>query len=221
MQNTLTPSGSRRSQLLLVFGVVLLLLVIYALTFSLDASGRDFWLSEGGIVESLSALGYFVCAALMLLMGGWHYVKKYHYLFMLVLLFGMRELDFDKRFTTMGIFKSKFYASSDVPMIEKVIGLIVIAIFFYIVFRLVKNHLKDFITGVLRFSPAHLAVFFAMSFIFISKTLDGIARKLGGFGITIEQSASVYFQALEEILEMGIPVLLMLSVYLFLSRHKQ
>jgi len=119
MQNTLTPSASRRPQLLMVFGVVLLLLVIYALTFSLDASGRDFWLSEGGVVESLSALGYFVCAALMLLMGGWHYVKKYHYVFMLVMLFGMRELDFDKRFTTMGIFKSKFYASSDVPMIEK------------------------------------------------------------------------------------------------------
>lgn len=196
MNNHQAPSGVGRKHLLSVFAVVLFLLAAYALSFTLDQAGRDFWINEGGIVETLSAFGYFVCAALMLLLGGWAFVKKYHYSFLLVLLFGMRELDFDKRFTTMGIFKSKFYASSDVPMIEKVIGFLVIALFLYIVFRLLKDHLKHFILSVLKLSPVHVAIFFAMSFVFISKTIDGIARKLGGFGITIERESSIYFEAL-------------------------
>ena len=170
------------------------------------------------MVETVSALSYFFCAAFMLFIGGWAYVKKYHYCFMLVLIFGMREMDFDKRFTTMGMLKSKFYVSPDVSLIEKAIGLIVISVILYIAFRLIKSHSRTFIGSVLKLSPAHIAIFLAVAFAFISKTLDGITRKLGDIGITVNQNLTIHFEALEEIIELGIPVMLTLAVYFFLRK---
>ena len=41
--------------------------------------------------------------------------------FIPVLLMGMRELDFHSRFTTMGVFKLRFFSSDTVPLSEKLI----------------------------------------------------------------------------------------------------
>lgn len=204
-----------------LLGVISFLLILFLLSLNLDQSARHFWLSEGGVVESVSAVGYFVCVALLLYWGGWQYFKKCHYFFIILILFGLRELDFDKRFTTLGIFKSKFYASSDISVVEKVIGLLVIALFIYCIIAMVKNHLKGLIIAIKDFSPPHLSLFFAIGFVFMAKLLDGVARKLSGFGITVSESFSTHAEAFEEIAELGIPIFIFMAAYQFFSQHKQ
>ena len=88
-----------------IFTIAILLI----LSFIYRIYEHPLWIEEGGVIETLSVFGYFLCVLLMLLKGKWPYIKKYNYFLILVILLGFRELDFHKRFTTMGIFKSKFY----------------------------------------------------------------------------------------------------------------
>jgi len=172
---------------------------------------------EGGIIESLSALGYFVCVAAMFAKGGADFAKRYHYLIMLITLFGLRELDFDKRFTTMGILKSRFYTSDVVPLGEKLIGLMVILILLYVVYRIIKDHTASFVDGVKNRVPQHLGVLSAIGLLVFSKSIDGLDRKLGDVGITVDPTVATYFGTVEEVLELGIPVLIFIAFALYLS----
>ena len=104
------------------------LILIYGYSFTWEGSNRDLLLREGGLIESASSLGYFLCAALILYRGRWAYLKRYGYFLLLVFLFGFRELDFDKQFTTKGILQMNLYTSQGVPIIEKLIGLVGITI---------------------------------------------------------------------------------------------
>jgi hypothetical protein len=174
-------------------------------------------ISEGGIIESLSALGYFVCVAYMLYRGSIDFAKRYHYLIMLVTLFGMRELDFDKRFTTMGILKSRFYTSDLVPLGEKLIGVVVVLLLLYVVFRIIKDHAPSFATGVKNRVSWHLGALSVIGALVFSKSIDGLGRKLGDVGITVDPLIATYFGVIEEILELGIPVLIFVTFTLYVS----
>jgi len=169
------------------------------------------------VIETLSALGYFLSALFMVVRGKWDYIKKYYYFFILVLLFGLRELDFDKRFTTMGIFKSKFYLSSSVPWSEKIIGLLVVGLLLYIIVLIVKSHSKDFVLNIKNFSPVYIGSLLIFLVLFVAKSLDGIGRKLGDFGFVIDEQLVSYFEAIEEILELGIPILIIATLYIYFS----
>jgi len=172
------------------------------------------------VIETLSALGYFLSALFMMIRGKWAYIKKYYYFFILVLLFGLRELDFDKRFTTMGIFKSKFYLSSSVPWSEKLIGLLVVGLLLYIIVLIVKNHYKYFFLNLKKLSPVHIGSLLIFLLLLVSKTLDGIGRKLGDFGFVMDEQLVSYFEAIEEILELGIPLLIIATLYIYFSSEK-
>ncbi len=93
-------------------------------------------LTESGLIERASAFGYFACAVYMVAKGGPEFVRSRGYFVMLVTLFGCRELDFDKAFTTIGILKSRFFVSSEVPLGEKLAGFIVISILIWSVYKI-------------------------------------------------------------------------------------
>ena len=169
------------------------------------------------MIETLSALGYFLAALLMIVRGKWAYIKKYHYFFMLVLLFGFRELDFDKRFTTMGILKIKFYLSSSVPLSEKMIGLFVITVLFYILFSIVKNYYKDFFLNIKNLSPVYMGSLLIFLVLLVAKTMDGLSRKLADLGFVMEEQLVSYFELIEEILELGIPLLIISTLLIYFS----
>jgi len=68
--------------------------IILILSFVFKAYKYPFWIAEGGVIETLSALGYFLCALLIILKGKWSYIKQYHYFFMLIIFFGLRERNY-------------------------------------------------------------------------------------------------------------------------------
>lgn len=200
--------------------VIFIITTILMFSFIYDIHKYPLWIKENGVIEILSALGYFLAALLILIKGKWSYVTKYHYFFILIIMFGLRELDFDKKFTTMGIFKIKFYLSSSVPTSEKLIGLLVTSFIVYIFITIIKNHSKDFFTKVKTVSPIHIGVLITFLVLLFSKAIDGLARKLGQLNIVIEQQTSIYFEVIEEVLELGIPLLIMATLFIYFSNEK-
>lgn len=200
-----------------IFTIATLLII----SFIFNIYEYPLWIKEGGIIETLSVVGYFLCVVLILYKGGWSYIKKYNYFFILIILFGLRELDFDKRFTTMGIFKSKFYVSSGVPMIEKFMGLLVIGVLLYIVVSIFKDHSKGFFSKIKQLSPVHIGALITFLTIVFSKSIDGIARKLGYLNIIMDEQTAVHFEVVEEVLELGIPLLILATLFIYFSKEKQ
>jgi len=215
-----TAPNSLLSSLFPLLIAILAIAIFLTLSFIYDVHQYPLWIKEGGIIETLSAIGYFVAALLILLKGKWAYIKQYHYFFMLIIMFGLRELDFHKKFTTMGMFKSKFYLSSDVPMSEKFIGLLVVLLLLYIIITIFRNHSKGLWSKIKTFSPVHVGVLIIFMVLFFSKAIDGLSRKLGQLNIVIEQQTSDNFEVIEEVLEMGIPLLIIATLIIYFSREQ-
>lgn len=157
-------------------------------------------LNEGGWVETASWIAYFTAAFFVLL----KVFQKPNRWSMLagVLLLGMRELDFDKRFTTMGIFKSRFYSSAAVPMGEKLMAALVTAAILAALFFLVKNHLKPFFSRVMKLQGASLSVLLAGGLLVFAKSIDGLSRKLEPFGIEPSDAVNRIAGSVEECFEL-------------------
>lgn len=203
-----------------VWITVATLAVLIFLAIGMDIPGKGILLREGGVVESASAFGYLFCIALFLHKGGIAFLKRHHYLFILIISFMLRELDFDKRFTTMGIFKSRFLTSGNVPLAEKIIGGAVILLLVYTVLSTVILHWRNFYCELKGRSVVGLGVTVAVSLLVISKSLDGLARKLHGIGIEVGESMSRNASRVEEILELGIPVIIFFTLKAFFKRKE-
>ncbi|HCG95131.1 MAG TPA: hypothetical protein DEX20_05850 [Halieaceae bacterium] len=169
-------------------------------------------LGETGPIERASALGYFLCVGYMLLAGGRDFAKRRAYIIVLVTLFGCRELDFDKRFTTMGILRSRFYMSSEVPLLEKLVGLIVIALLLWAVINIVKNHLTSTLANLSKLNERAVGVLMIFVLLAVSKSIDGLARKLKPLGVETSQQVSFLASSVEEVMELGVPIL-MIAVF--------
>ncbi len=208
---------SERSQAILLVIILAGLLLLFAFSITLDGESRAFWLQESGVVESLSAAAYFICAFFMFYWGGIRYIKQYHYYFLLVIFFGMRELDFHKKFTTMSLLKSRLYTSGDVPLIEKIIGFMLVVLLLYIAITIVKKNYKNLVSGVKALSLIHINALLVLVFLVLSKSMDGISRKLRPFGIEVEKGLAIHLTSLEEILELGVPILILFMIHQYFS----
>jgi len=167
-------------------------------------------IKEGGPIESLSAIGYFIAMALLILRGRkWN---SFSYVTFLLFLFGLRELDFHNRFTTMSLSKITFYVSPKVPLLEKMIGVIILLLLLYILAHLVKRHLGDFMNALKQKEPAAIGVGLGVLFMFLTKTLDGLGRKLASMGITLNNNLEQATTIIEEVFELGIPLLFIIAI---------
>ena len=198
--------------------VMLFLLFIFSLF--LDEPNKALLLKENGIIETASVLGYFLCAVLIVYKGKIDYLKKYYYVFIVIVSCMLRELEFHKRFTTMAMFKIRFYTSNNVPIIEKIIVGIITLFLIYVVLTMMLCQTKNFLYGLKNNSVISIGIFIAGVLMGLSFTLDGIGRKLKDFDIEISSQASMYAGALEEVLELGIPIILFLSLGAYFKQIK-
>ena len=198
---------------ILVWSLVFLgVVILVSIAGMVDPETKDAIFKEGALVETLSAVGYFVGLALLIFQ-----MVKYKYsagwsLCVMLLCFGLRELDFDKRFTTMGIFKSRFYLSSEVMFGEKMIGILVSAAVLACVYFLLKTFLRSFAEDIKAKKGHSLSIFIALAFLVLSKSIDGLGRKLKPLGITLSDSIHDLSGVIEESMELMIPVLLILAI---------
>lgn len=193
------------------------LLSLFLLSLFLEGSTRDALLQEHGIVETVSALAYLPSLALIA------YRKRLvdlAPLVVLILFFLFRELDFDKRFTTLGIFKIRFITSPEVPLAEKVIGTLFILLLASAAFALLVRHGRAFLTGLRQRSMVAIGALLALLLLIASKGIDALAGNLRQIGITWSGPIARHAGALEEILELGIPVVIFLALWAHLRCPK-
>ena len=198
--------------------VALGLALLAALVLGFRESVKDLLLTESGLIERASALGYFACAAFMLIRGGGVFLKTRGYFVVIVILFGCRELDFDKAFTTMGILKSRFFFSPEVPFGEKVAGLIVISVLIWSVYKIVSGHFSGFLSDLRQKTPEAIGIAIVFFLLAFSKSIDGLPRKLQPLGVEVSAETNAFFGALEEVLELGIPLYIGLVAHSWFKR---
>lgn len=200
----------------LAFGLTYaLLLVIFLASLGMTGETRDFWLKEGGIIETFSAAGYPICIGFILAKRG---LRELIFFALLFAFFGLRELDFDARFTTRGILTSMFYVDGNVPLMEKLIAGPVVLLLLFTVGSIVRNYWRVFFRELWRFSTEAVGAFLVMGMLFVSLMVDGLGRKLAVINIHISESFAMHAGAFEEILELGIPVIIFLTLNAYFAR---
>ncbi|HNQ75673.1 MAG TPA: hypothetical protein PKM39_03455 [Pseudothauera hydrothermalis] len=209
--DTLLDKQTLRAYLVTGLGLGLL----FALSVPLDETARIWLLKEGGAIETLSAVLYLVCAAYMLSWAqrarAWPYV-------VLMVLFAMREADFDKRFTEVGVLKSKFLFSPLVPLHQKLIGGAVLALALYVLVTIVRRDGLSFVRALHARSVEAWGRAVAILLVLASKALDGVGRKLADMGIVLDPVIDLHAGALEEVLELGIGIFILLACRLKFRR---
>lgn len=195
----------------LMLGLILALLCFDLVT--QDATAILF--KEGHAFETASAL------ILGAVAGFWYYAgaddmkgRQWHLPVILVLM-ALRELDFDKRFTSLGVLKLRLYTEPG-PLWEKAVGLAVIALILFCGWRLLVITVPRWWAGVRAGrTDSQLAAAAALMLV-LSKSLDGLDRKLAGFGIALPADLGQMSGRIEEMLELGVAIMLMQALVCFL-----
>lgn len=169
---------------------------------------------EGHSIEVMSALLLFGAAILWFWLGGSAEDGRNWHIPVIVLLMGMRELDFDKRFTSEGVLQLRLY-TGDSPMWEKLVGAMVVGLILWCGIRLAVINLPRWFRGLYRLSPVSWLVGSAGLLLVVAKSLDGIDRKLAPFGIVFTRDFVTVSGRVEEVLELAMALLLVQAVAFF------
>ena len=172
-------------------------------------------LIEDGLFESLTVYLYIFC--LFLIYARWSLQKiiSKWYFTALIVLFTLRELDYDKAHFTHGVLKSKQYFSNLVGVSELIVSIIIL-IFILLVLGFILIKEKDcFIDGIKTRKQSQLAILTSIILIIITKSVDGLRRKLDSFGIDLSQSGEQLALIVEEVGEMGIPIMFVIAIISF------
>lgn len=196
------------------------LLLVIGIILSIPEELSKSLLSESGPIEMIAAVSYLLVLAYVFKKFTIAYIAKYHYFLMILFMFTLRELDFDKRFTEVGILKSKFLVSEQVPVLQKIIGGLVLLVLIYAVARTLYHHAIPLLKSVFKPETYMIGIYLGVGCIVVSKTLDGLERKLKGFGFEISNWFTQHASHIEEVLEMFIAVFFFIAFKLYADHPK-
>ena len=84
------------------------------------------------------------------------------------------------------------------------------------VIKIVRNHLASTIANLVEFNERAVGVVMIFVLLTVSKSIDGIARKLKPFGIETSQQISFLASSVEEVMELGVPILMIVVFHSWL-----
>lgn len=206
-----TKAQGRGLALLWPFYAALVVFVVLATLSGVQGMGLAHYTKEDGPFE-IGALVALLCALLgfVVLAPGTALGRGWHVSVLLLLLVG-RELDFDKRFTDKGILQARLY-SGDYPLMQKLIGVAVIALTLTALYRCVRFGSRPFMAGLRQGSAWAWWLSGAVVLVVIAKSLDGLARKLAPFGIEVPENVNSLAGLVEEGFEWVFGMMLILAV---------
>ncbi len=178
------------------------------------------FLEEGGPVETMSAAGFVVCVVALFREGSGPFLRRHYYLVAILVAMALRELDFHSDYTTMSITRARFYLSPAVPLGEKLGAVAAVGFLAWCGLLMLRRFGRDFVAGIRRLDSVALAVALAAGSAILAKSLDGLPRKLSGFGIDLAADAQRMALALEEVVELGIPAFLLIAIFSYFLRAR-
>jgi hypothetical protein len=170
-------------------------------------------LHEDGPVEKVSAALWGLCAVMVIYFSRSRVLGPQWQVWALFVVLSSRELDFDKRFLSEGILQLRLY-SGDAPIWEKAVGLMVVLLVLTIMLRLLRLNAPGFVSGLRHFRPWAWCGACAVGFVIVAKSIDGIGRKLGEFGLTLDPAVIETAMIYEELLELLAAALIAWSICL-------
>ena len=208
--------NSPHSNLGLYLGLGFIFLIIGFLPF-LDTEKQKNLLAEGGLFESLTVYLYIFC--LILICIRWPLQKKLSnwYLSALIILFALRELDYDKAHFTHGVLKSRQYFSDLVGLPELLISIVVLIFILTVLVLIILRERNNFIKGVINFEQSQLAILASIILVLVTKTIDGAERK---FGIDLSPEGERFALIVEEVGEMGIPIMFAIAILSWRNKNQ-
>lgn len=129
--------------------------------------------------------------------------------------FGARELDLHKAYTTMSILKSRFYLG-DAPLTQKLAGLLVIGMLVAAVLFLLKRYGLLAWRAMRKPTPWAFAIATFIATLVLAKVLD---RAIYGYGLQVTEGGHALVGALEELLELSLPLVAAVGFALGLRPH--
>ena len=175
----------------------------------LDHEQQSKLLVEHGFFESLTVYLYFLCLILILITWPWEKILSKWYFSALIILFALRELDYDKAYFTHGVLKSRQYFSDLVSFPELIISIFILLFIIVILISIALKERKSFIKGIKSNEQPQLAILTSIILVAITKTIDGAERK---FGIDLSDSIERLTMIIEEVGEMGIPIMFAIAI---------
>ena len=175
----------------------------------LDVEQQKNLLAEGGLFESLTVYLYIFCLILIGVRWPLQKILSNWYLSALIILFALRELDYDKAHFTHGVLKSRQYFSDLVGLPEFLMSLSVLIFILTVLALIVLRERNNFIKGVINLRQSQLAVLASIILVIVTKTIDGMERK---FGIDLSPAGERFALIVEEVGEMGIPIMFAIAI---------
>ena len=183
----------------------------------MDIDEQKKLLTEHGLFESLTVYLYILCLVLIFIFWSWKKIISKWHLSALIILFALRELDYDKAHFTHGVLKSRQYFSDLVGLPEFLISLAVLIFILTVLLFIVFKERNNFIKGVINFRQSQLAVLTSIILIIVTKTIDGAERK---FGIDLSPAGERFALIVEEVCEMGIPIMFAIAILSWRNKNQ-
>lgn len=209
--NNLNSSTESLSYIWLWLGIGLIFAIVGALQF-LGSDEQARLLKEGGLFETLTVVGYFVCLILIFVFWTRQRIVAQWYFSSLIAIFLLRELDYDKIYFTVGLLKARQYTGGSVPLPELLLSILIVSAILIVLFLIVTREARGFADGVVAYKLSSLAILMSLILVFLTKTLDGLPQKLFSLGFDVTQSFRELAFACEEIGEMGIPIMFAIAI---------
>jgi hypothetical protein len=191
---------------------LLSLVFIWSLLLLIPRPWAERILAEGGPVEMPTAIAYFV-AALLLWFSSTE--RRGHSEFAAIILLiagGLRELDFQARFTNGYAFSSSYFLRGAAPFWEKTVVVLVLALLASAFAVLVLAEWRRFPSALFSAESWAISVTVAIGFITLSTSLDEIGGYLRRNYAATATDALFILWVFEETLEALVPVLFATAV---------
>lgn len=193
-----------------ILATYLTLIVVVVVVLNQETTTRIRLTREGAVIETASAVGYFCCVTLLAL-GRPQSLRSHWYLHGIMLFAGFRELDFHARFGRASMFSLRTY-TGDTPLGYKAIGAFVLVALCAMAYYLFKRHRHAFPIAFKSGDAVARLVAASVGLLAIAKVIDGLPARLQDLGASIPYVAFAITQTVEEVFELGIPILLLLAV---------
>jgi hypothetical protein len=134
---------------------------------------------------------------------------------LILLIFAMRELDFQKKFTGISITRTKYYFHSDAALTAKLLSALVVISIIVLFILFIKKHSMGFYKNVQARKNWSLSVIAGLLSMFFAILLDSITRVLESLGIESVKHGHLLKNPLEELLELAIPFFFLNALLLY------
>jgi len=171
--------------------------------------------SEEGMIEQLSTISWFAAAGLMAVYVWQSAWRPGMWAVLLLVCCALREMDYHRIFTGQSLLSSRFYFKGQVPWEQRLLGLAIIALLTYAVWCFFRAALPRWWQGLKRKEGPALAVAAVFGLGLLSKGIDRLHGTLSDFGLWHERSLPITFAIVEEVLELGMPLLTLVAILHF------